>query len=88
MCALHGCLCLHHAHHSQVESGMLKKAMHIVHTDVAQTLTATDIPKDTPIMVYCRSGNRSGQAKQALEAIGYKNVTNAGGYDALRYLDE
>lgn len=32
-----------------------------------------------PIYLICRSGNRAGQAKIALEQVGYKNVTNIGG---------
>jgi phage shock protein E len=35
--------------------------------------------KEKPIVVYCRSGNRSGQAKRQLEAAGYRDVTNGGG---------
>lgn len=31
------------------------------------------------IVVYCRSGNRSGQAKVILENNGFSNVTNGGG---------
>jgi phage shock protein E len=30
------------------------------------------------IVVYCRSGNRSGQAKKILEGAGYKDVSNGG----------
>ncbi len=32
--------------------------------------------KDQEIVVYCRSGNRSGMAKHLLEASGYSNVKN------------
>jgi len=32
-----------------------------------------------PVYVYCRTGNRAGQAKIALEQAGYNNVTNLGG---------
>ena len=35
-----------------------------------------DMPKDTKLIVYCRSGNRSGIAKEVLEAKGFKNVKN------------
>ncbi len=35
--------------------------------------------KDTKIIVYCRSGNRSGQAQAILNGIGYNNVYDAGG---------
>jgi rhodanese-related sulfurtransferase len=32
--------------------------------------------KDEEIYLYCRSGNRSGQAALILETMGYSNVTN------------
>ncbi len=32
--------------------------------------------KNDEIIVYCRSGNRSGMAKMLLEASGFKNVKN------------
>ncbi len=35
--------------------------------------------KDTKIIVYCRSGNRSGQAQRLLNDMGYTNVYDAGG---------
>ncbi len=38
-----------------------------------------DIDKDTEITVYCRTGRRSGIAKQKLEEMGYTNVINIGG---------
>lgn len=33
------------------------------------------------IIVFCRSGNRSAQAKMILEHNGFKNVTNAGTWE-------
>ena len=40
-----------------------------------------DLPADldTPIIVYCRSGNRSAQAAQALVELGYAKVYDLGG---------
>lgn len=35
-----------------------------------------DIAKDTPIIVYCRTGSRSNVAMQILESLGYTNTTN------------
>ena len=35
--------------------------------------------KDDEVVVYCRSGNRSGQACLFLEAMGFKNVKNLTG---------
>ena len=34
------------------------------------------VSKDDHIIVYCNSGNRSGVARQMLEAKGYTNVIN------------
>ncbi len=41
---------------------------------------------DTQINLYCRSGNRAGQAKAILEAAGFTNVINQGGIDDARAL--
>ena len=35
--------------------------------------------KDTPLFVHCLSGARSRQAAEALQQMGYTNVTNIGG---------
>ena len=34
--------------------------------------------KDTPVILYCQSGNRSGQALDLLESLGYTNVYDLG----------
>lgn len=38
-----------------------------------------NIDKDTQIVLYCRSGNRSGQAFRYLQSQGFTNLHNAGG---------
>ena len=38
--------------------------------------------EDTPIFVYCQSGNRSHQAAARLAAMGYSSVKNIGGIAA------
>jgi len=38
-----------------------------------------DVPKDTEILLICRSGNRSGKAADRLAARGYTNLTNVEG---------
>ncbi|WP_217603498.1 rhodanese-like domain-containing protein [Chitinophaga sp. GbtcB8] len=35
--------------------------------------------KDKEVIVYCRSGNRSGQAAMVLETMGFENVKNLTG---------
>jgi len=38
------------------------------------------IDKNKPVILYCRSGQRSGAAKQFLETLGFSEVYNIGGY--------
>ena len=40
------------------------------------------------IVVFCRSGNRSAQAKQILERLGFKNVINAGTWEDVLSLQQ
>ncbi len=47
-----------------------------------------NLDPDSEIMLYCRSGNRAGQAKELFEAAGFTNVTNAGGISDVRVLRE
>jgi phage shock protein E len=44
--------------------------------------------KDAEINLYCRSGNRAGQALELLEAAGFNNVNNLGGIGDVRELRE
>lgn len=39
----------------------------------------SEIPTDEPIVIICRSGNRSAQAREVLLAAGYSNVTSVAG---------
>ncbi len=36
------------------------------------------LPTDGDYLLYCRSGNRAGQAKAFMDAAGFSNVTNLG----------
>ncbi len=46
-----------------------------------QTLSSrlSEIPTDTPVVIYCRSGNRSAQAAQLLSEAGYTQLYDLGG---------
>ncbi|AEB11116.1 rhodanese-like domain-containing protein [Marinithermus hydrothermalis] len=43
------------------------------------TTRVAEIPKDTPVVLYCRSGNRSAQAAAWLAMMGYRNALNLEG---------
>jgi len=49
--------------------------------------TAKDVigEKDTMVLVYCRSGNRSKTASDKLVALGYSNVYEFGGINTWPY---
>ena len=60
-------------------------ALLIPHTEIAQR-AADELPdKDQVILVYCRSGNRSKQASEALAELGYTNVKEFGGINTWPY---
>lgn len=40
---------------------------------------------ESPVVIYCRSGNRSGQAVAYLLQQGIKNVYNGGGLEDIQY---
>lgn len=42
------------------------------------------LDKGRKYLVYCRSGNRSGQAVEIMRGLGFTDVTNAGAYETLR----
>ncbi len=47
--------------------------------ELENRLSEIEVYKDTPVLVYCRSGNRSVVASQVLVQDGFKNVTNLEG---------
>jgi len=67
----------------EFDEGHLKTALHIPHTEIQDVIEDYITDHNAEIVVYCRSGHRSGFAKEILEELGYQNVVNAGGYEAL-----
>lgn len=67
----------------EFDSGHLKNAIHIPYQEISKKIAAVTKDKNADIRVYCKVGGRAGIAKKALEKIGYKNVTNSGGYKDL-----
>lgn len=64
--------------------GSAKGAVNIPLDSVTQRIN--EFKGKEHIVVFCRSGNRSGQAKSILENNGFTNVTNGGTWDAVANL--
>jgi rhodanese-related sulfurtransferase len=64
--------------HSEWDSGHAPLARHVPLGD----LDPAAVPQDLPVVAVCRSGNRSGQAAQALSAAGIDVRNLAGGMQA------
>ena len=60
----------------------LKDAINFDVSDIASG-KFPEMPRDTPILVYCASGARSAFAKQSLEWFGFSNVTDGGSLNGL-----
>ena len=56
-----------------------------VGTITADTAAAVIPEKASTVLVYCRSGNRSKTASQALAELGYSNVFEFGGINTWPY---
>lgn len=61
---------------AEYESGHIPTAVNIPVDTIGSVFAAQN--KNALIVVYCRSGNRSGTAKKILEQAGYANVVNFG----------
>jgi len=62
---------------SEYDAGHIPGVKLIPMATVANRLN--EIPKDKPVLVTCRSGNRSGQVTEFLRQQGYTNVHNMTG---------
>ncbi len=58
-------------------TGFIPGAINIPYDEITQNLPTDDT--NARIIVYCRSGQRSGIAKAALEELGYARVNDFGG---------
>ncbi len=63
----------------EIQGGIIKGARHIKLGELSDKITSVGKNKQDPILVYCRSGNRSGHACQQLTKAGYEDVSNLAG---------
>lgn len=59
---------------AEYNAGHLKNAVNIPLSEFRQKLD--EIPKDQPVYIHCRSGQRSYNMVMALQNLGYQNVYN------------
>ncbi|MGL5047440.1 MAG: rhodanese-like domain-containing protein [Shewanella sp.] len=67
----------------EFSAGHLTDAINIPFEQVVEEFAKRGIAKDTPVVLYCRSGRRSSIATEALMAAGYTQTYNAGSYSNL-----
>lgn len=71
---------------SEFDAGHIPEAVLLPVGTITEATAAAVIPeKDSVVMVYCRSGNRSKTASQALVDLGYTNVFEFGGINTWSY---
>ncbi|MCK5663391.1 MAG: rhodanese-like domain-containing protein [Thiotrichaceae bacterium] len=64
---------------NEIKSGMLIDAIHIPLSGIGKRLSELDKYKDDAVVVYCRSGNRSGSVCRTLSGRGFEQVYNLAG---------
>lgn len=64
-------------------SGHFPGAINIPHDRIVEGLTASSVPPSTPLVLYCRSGNRSGTAEATLRSAGFSQLQNGGDLQTL-----
>ncbi len=69
--------------HNEVSGGRIGGAKHIPLGELKKRMQDIEGWKSSPVVVYCRSGNRSSMAANQLTAAGFEDVVNlAGGVQA------
>lgn len=64
----------------EFNNGHLAGAINVPYQLIVEGMAKYNLGPDTPVVLYCRSGRRSGVAQQALIDAGYTSTYNGGGY--------
>lgn len=64
----------------------LTNAVNIPLPDLTKALPVREPDRGRVLLLYCRSGRRSGMAEKELRALGYTNAFNIGGYEQARQI--
>ena len=63
----------------EIKGGVIKGAQHISLSQLSDRMTELGKYKQNPILVYCKSGSRSGHACHQLSKAGFEDVSNLTG---------
>jgi phage shock protein E len=69
---------------AEYDAGHVKGARHIPHTEMARRFKELKRHRHERILLYCRSGRRSGIATRVLREQGFNKAENAGGIGGLK----
>lgn len=70
----------------EYDAGHIKGAVLLPLGSISEESAASVIPdKDSTVLVYCRSGNRSKTASKALADLGYTEIYEFGGITTWKY---
>ena len=66
----------------EYDEGRIPTAQNIDHREIAQAMADGD--RDKPVILYCRTGRRSGIAARDLSRLGYQTIIDFGGINRWR----
>ena len=72
----------------EFDSGHISGAILIPYDIIGQQIARHAKTKEQPVIVYCRSGARSGHARKTLLHMGYAHVVNGGSLHRMRKILE
>lgn len=67
----------------EVAAGAIVGALHLDVQDPDFEARVAELARDEAYLVYCRTGNRSGQAIERMRALGFEDLVNGGAYEDL-----
>jgi phage shock protein E len=68
----------------EYQAGHVEGALLIPHEQIAQKIGSAQVNKDDHVILYCRSGRRSGIALDTLKGMGFSHAENYGSLEQAR----
>ena len=68
----------------EYKQGHLNKAINIPYENIPKIIQRIGKDKNKPVVLYCRSGRRASVTLNELQRLGYKNIINGGGLNAMK----